>query len=261
LRRALRGCRLRRGGTARGGVDQVTGLVLVVHEDSGAREYDPEIGRWVERDPIGFAGGLNTFDYVDDSPVDHVARSGLLSDFDLKFGVQGASRAEGRAGFDEAAPGVALVGAIGGVAAIAVVVAPPPVKAAVVGAITRAFWGAQTAAFETALVEAGGGGERGRGLREGGRHRGGGAARSRDPTFSEWSSDEGWARADQTPQHRWAVGKYTSNAERSPRRQCSGARGTGADHDKWDTNVEVHDRLRRCHRRQASEWTRRAVLG
>jgi RHS repeat-associated protein len=40
-----------------GGVDQVTGLVLVVHENSGAREYDPEIGRWVEQDPIGFAGG------------------------------------------------------------------------------------------------------------------------------------------------------------------------------------------------------------
>jgi hypothetical protein len=102
-------------------------------------------------------GGLNTFDYVDDSPVDHVDRSGLLSVFDLKYGVQGASREQVREAFVDAAPGVALVGAVGGVAAIAVVAAPPPVKAAVVGAITRAFWGAQTAAFQVALVEAGAG--------------------------------------------------------------------------------------------------------
>jgi RHS repeat-associated protein len=123
--------------------DQVTGLVLVVHEDSGAREYDPEIGRWVERDPIGFAGGLDTFDYVDDSPVDHVDRSGLLSDFDLTCGVQGASRERVREAFVDAAPGVALVGAVGGVAAIAVVAAPPPVKAAVVGGDRASVLGSQ----------------------------------------------------------------------------------------------------------------------
>jgi hypothetical protein len=107
--------------------------------------------------PDWVRGGLNTFDYVDDSPVDHVDRSGLLSDFDLTYGVQGASREQVREAFVDAAPGVALVGAVGGVAAIAVVAAPPPVKAAVVGAITRAFWGAQTAAFEVALAEAGAG--------------------------------------------------------------------------------------------------------
>ncbi|MDD3020688.1 MAG: hypothetical protein PHX61_06875 [Alphaproteobacteria bacterium] len=33
------------------------------------RYYNPVIGRYISSDPIGIAGGLNTFNYVDQSPV------------------------------------------------------------------------------------------------------------------------------------------------------------------------------------------------
>jgi RHS repeat-associated protein len=59
-------------GFAGGMSDQVTGLVHF-----GAREYDPEIGRWVERDPIGFGGGLNMYVYVNLDPLRGIDPSGL----------------------------------------------------------------------------------------------------------------------------------------------------------------------------------------
>jgi RHS repeat-associated protein len=41
------------------------------------RDYDPETGRYVESDPIGLAGGLNTFGYVEGNPVNGIDPSGL----------------------------------------------------------------------------------------------------------------------------------------------------------------------------------------
>jgi len=35
----------------------------------GARWYDPESGRFLQRDPIGIAGGLNTYEYARSSPT------------------------------------------------------------------------------------------------------------------------------------------------------------------------------------------------
>ncbi len=46
----------------------------------GARWYDPELGRFIEQDPIGEAGGLNLYAYVGSSPTLWVDPTGLARD-------------------------------------------------------------------------------------------------------------------------------------------------------------------------------------
>jgi YD repeat-containing protein len=45
----------------------------------GARYYDPGTGRFLQRDPIGIAGGLNVYAYVGNSPLYGIDPSGLFS--------------------------------------------------------------------------------------------------------------------------------------------------------------------------------------
>ena len=53
-------------------LDAETGLYLCRH-----RYYDPQAGRWVTRDPIGYEGGINLYGYCEGGPVGRSDPSGL----------------------------------------------------------------------------------------------------------------------------------------------------------------------------------------
>lgn len=55
-------------------VDQETGLSFF-----GRRYYTPTLGRWLTQDPIGYAGGLNFYAYVSNSPLTKIDLYGLLA--------------------------------------------------------------------------------------------------------------------------------------------------------------------------------------
>jgi RHS repeat-associated protein len=62
------------------------------------RDYDPSLGRYVESDPIGLRGGVNTYVYALADPVDRTDESGLFTPgihYDITVG---AGRAEGISG-------------------------------------------------------------------------------------------------------------------------------------------------------------------
>ena len=42
------------------------------------RTYNPVLGRWIQRDPIGYAGGINLYGYVESAPVGGVDASGFF---------------------------------------------------------------------------------------------------------------------------------------------------------------------------------------
>jgi len=66
-------------GFAGGLYDPDTGLVRF-----GARDYDPEIGRWLSKDPIRFDGGINLYAYVNNDPVNIIDPSGLQNEHHIK---------------------------------------------------------------------------------------------------------------------------------------------------------------------------------
>jgi RHS repeat-associated protein len=140
-------------GFAGGLYDPDTGLIRF-----GARDYDPEAGRWTAKDPIGFGGGdANLYGYVFNDPVNLIDPSGL-------FCLSGAFR-EGFIGALSGAVGGAITGAIGGglIGAIggAAVGGLAGTIAGVIGSpslIVGAGIGASAGAIEAKLIGGGRGG-------------------------------------------------------------------------------------------------------
>jgi len=104
-------------GFAGGMYDYQTGLVHF-----GARDYDPETGRWLTKDPIRFDGGqANLYVYVGNDPINSADATGLSA---CSLGILGVVVSCGGAGAEIAgalaasAPtgGLALAASIGGIA-------------------------------------------------------------------------------------------------------------------------------------------------
>lgn len=84
------------------------------------RDYEPNIGRYLQRDPIGLNGGINTYGYVKVSPLKGIDPYGLFSSMGIpggSFGVGGATTGTAQDGHRQAGAvnEVTLHGGHGGV--------------------------------------------------------------------------------------------------------------------------------------------------
>jgi RHS repeat-associated protein len=70
------------------------------------RDYDPQTGRYVQSDPIGLAGGLNTYHHADNNPLRYVDPTGQAAAA-VTFGGGGAATG----GLGALGPGLAVAGA------------------------------------------------------------------------------------------------------------------------------------------------------
>jgi RHS repeat-associated protein len=101
-------------GFAGGLYDADTGLVRF-----GARDYDPETGRWTTKDPVRFEGGLNLYEYGASDPVNRVDATGRNPAWVLP-----ALWTLGGGGGAAAAAGAAVVGGAGIAAGVLAIVWP-----------------------------------------------------------------------------------------------------------------------------------------
>jgi RHS repeat-associated protein len=80
------------------------------------RAYDPQVERWLSRDPIGEAGGVNLYGYVGGNPVSWVDSLGLFTQVEVNAAVN-VLRAEYPSHFPKAptsvTPGIISGGALG----------------------------------------------------------------------------------------------------------------------------------------------------
>jgi len=81
--------------------DAETGLHYNYH-----RYYDPKTGRYISPDPIGLAGGINLYAYVDNNPVVYTDPYGLLNPTKLGVGYANSLR-----GVHSMASGVVIIAA------------------------------------------------------------------------------------------------------------------------------------------------------
>ena len=60
--------------------------------------YDPNLGRWLNRDPLGEAGGINLHQFVGNNPVNRIDPDGL-ADFNLDYMPRGSDVLRGSSGY------------------------------------------------------------------------------------------------------------------------------------------------------------------
>ncbi|MCA9595597.1 MAG: RHS repeat-associated core domain-containing protein [Myxococcales bacterium] len=69
------------GGGPKRAVPTATNPTKLVH--FGARDYDPEVGRWISPEPIRFDGGTNLYAYANGDPVNYVDLDGTFATLPL----------------------------------------------------------------------------------------------------------------------------------------------------------------------------------
>jgi RHS repeat-associated protein len=108
---------------------------MFFHKPSGLyltqyRAYNPDVGRWISRDPIGIRGGLNLYGYVGGKPTNYYDRTGQCPMCIVGIGVLLGAGAGGGASYymsngnlEATATGAVIGGATGAIAPVATAIA------------------------------------------------------------------------------------------------------------------------------------------